>query len=40
MIAKQVTVFNEGSILVEDEMENILRNPRVHDIYLGKQAAA
>lgn len=40
MIAKQVTVFNRGSILVEDTVENIMRNPLVRDIYLGKQAAA
>ena len=40
MIAKQVTVFNRGSILVEDDVENILRNPLVRDIYLGKQAVA
>lgn len=40
MIATQVTVFNRGSILVEDAVENILRNPLVRDIYLGKQAAA
>jgi urea transport system ATP-binding protein len=40
MIAKQVTVFNQGSVLVEDSVENILRNPMVRDIYLGKQAAA
>lgn len=40
MIAKQVTVFNQGSVLVEDTVENILRNPLVRDIYLGKQTAA
>ena len=40
MIERQVTVFNRGSILVEDAMDNILRNPLVLDIYLGKQAAA
>ena len=40
MIARQVTVFNQGSILVEDTVENILRDPLVRDIYLGKQAAA
>ena len=40
MIATQVTVFNQGSVLVEDAVENILRNPLVRDIYLGKQAAA
>jgi urea transport system ATP-binding protein len=40
MIAKQVTVFNQGSVLVEDNVDNIMRNPMVRDIYLGKQAAA
>ncbi len=40
MIAKQVTVFNQGAVLVEDSMENIMRNPQVRDIYLGKQAVA
>jgi ABC-type uncharacterized transport system ATPase subunit len=40
MIAKQVTVFYQGAVLVEDSMDNILRNPLVRDIYLGKQAAA
>ncbi len=40
MIAKKVTVFNQGSVLIEDAVENILRNPLVRDIYLGKQAAA
>jgi branched-chain amino acid transport system ATP-binding protein len=40
MIAKQVTVFNQGGVLVEDSVENILRNPLVRDIYLGKQAVA
>ena len=40
MIASKVTVFNQGSVLVEDSVENIMRNPQVRDIYLGKQAAA
>ena len=40
MIAKQVTVFNQGAVLVEDSVEKIMRNPQVRDIYLGKQAAA
>jgi branched-chain amino acid transport system ATP-binding protein len=40
MIAKRVTVFNQGAVLVEDDVENIMRNPLVRDIYLGKQAAA
>ena len=37
MIAQKVTVFHQGDILVEDTMENILRNPQVRDVYLGKQ---
>jgi ABC-type uncharacterized transport system ATPase subunit len=40
MFAMKVTVFNQGAVLVEDEVENIMRNPLVRDIYLGKQAAA
>ena len=40
MIASRVTVFNQGAVLVEDTIGNILRNPLVRDIYLGKQAAA
>jgi ABC-type uncharacterized transport system ATPase subunit len=40
MIARKVTVFYQGSVLVEDQVENIMRNPLVRDIYLGKQAAA
>jgi ABC-type uncharacterized transport system ATPase subunit len=40
MIAQQVTVFNQGSVLIEDTVESIMRNPQVRDIYLGKQAAA
>jgi branched-chain amino acid transport system ATP-binding protein len=40
MIASRVTVFNQGAVLVEDTIENILRNPVVRDVYLGKQAVA
>lgn len=39
-IAKTVTVFHQGAILVEDSMDNILRNPQVRDVYLGKKAVA
>ena len=39
MIARTVTVFNQGGILVEDEVENVLANQAVRDVYLGKQAA-
>jgi len=40
MIASKVTVFNQGAVLVEDDVEAILHNPTVRDVYLGKQAAA
>ena len=40
MIASRVTVFNQGAVLVEDNVEAIMRNPTVRDVYLGKQAAA
>ncbi|HXT06384.1 MAG TPA: ATP-binding cassette domain-containing protein [Roseiarcus sp.] len=40
MIAGKVTVFNQGAVLVEDDVEAILNNPTVRDVYLGKQAAA
>ncbi|WP_048429032.1 ABC transporter ATP-binding protein [Methylobacterium indicum] len=39
MIAKTVTVFNQGRILVEDEVDAVLADRRVRDVYLGKQAA-
>jgi urea transport system ATP-binding protein len=39
-IAKKVTVFHQGRILREAEVEQIMRDPVVRDIYLGKQAAA
>ena len=39
MIADKVTVFHQGQILAEDTMANIMADPRVRDVYLGKQAA-
>jgi ABC-type uncharacterized transport system ATPase subunit len=39
-IANRVTVFNQGTILVEDTMENVLKNQEVRDIYLGKRKVA
>jgi len=39
MIAETVTVFHQGRILVEDSMASVLRDQRVRDVYLGKQAA-
>ena len=39
-IAKKVTVFHQGSIVREAPVDEIMRDPMVRDIYLGKQAAA
>ncbi|MCW5745283.1 MAG: ABC transporter ATP-binding protein [Alphaproteobacteria bacterium] len=38
-VAKTVTVFHQGAILVEGDVADILRDARVRDVYLGKQAA-
>jgi branched-chain amino acid transport system ATP-binding protein len=40
MIARTVTVFHQGRILIEDSMEAVVRNQQVRDVYLGKQVAA
>jgi branched-chain amino acid transport system ATP-binding protein len=39
-IASKVTVFHQGAILVEDNVDRIMQNPVVRDIYLGKKAEA
>jgi branched-chain amino acid transport system ATP-binding protein/urea transport system ATP-binding protein len=39
MIAKTVTVFNQGRVLMEDHVGHVLADQRVRDVYLGKQAA-
>lgn len=38
MISQQVTVFHEGTILMEDTMDAITSNQRVRDVYLGHRA--
>jgi branched-chain amino acid transport system ATP-binding protein len=38
-VAKRVTVFHQGGILVEGDVAEILADPRVRNVYLGKQAA-
>jgi urea ABC transporter ATP-binding protein UrtD len=40
MIASRVTVLDQGQILVEDSVENVMRNPKVRDVYLGRRVAA
>lgn len=37
MIAKRVTVFHQGQILIEDTVERVLSNETVRDVYLGKR---
>jgi branched-chain amino acid transport system ATP-binding protein/urea transport system ATP-binding protein len=37
MIAKTVTVFNRGEVLMEDTLDKVLNDQRVKDVYLGKQ---
>jgi branched-chain amino acid transport system ATP-binding protein len=38
-IAKTVTVFHQGAVLIEGDVAEIMGNERVRDVYLGKQAA-
>lgn len=37
-IARKVTVFSQGRVLVEDDVDTVMRNQRVRDVYLGKKA--
>lgn len=37
-IAGRVTVFSQGSVLVEDHVDVVMADPRVRDVYLGKRA--
>jgi ABC-type uncharacterized transport system ATPase subunit len=39
MIARTVTVMHQGAVLVEDTMDQIMKNPTVRDVYLGKHAS-
>lgn len=38
-IATMVTVFNQGGVLVEGDVDSVLADQRVRDVYLGKQPA-
>jgi urea transport system ATP-binding protein len=40
MIAKTVTVFHQGRVLIEDTVDRVLADSRVRDVYLGKKVAA
>jgi len=37
MIADSVTVFHQGRILIEGDVETVMRDASVRDVYLGKQ---
>ncbi|MEM7301443.1 MAG: ATP-binding cassette domain-containing protein [Pseudomonadota bacterium] len=37
MIAKMVTVFHQGRVLIEEDAETVLNDPVVRDVYLGKR---
>jgi ABC-type uncharacterized transport system ATPase subunit len=39
MISSMITVFHQGAVLVEAPTDQVLRDPRVRDVYLGKKAA-
>jgi ABC-type uncharacterized transport system ATPase subunit len=39
MISNLITVFNQGSVLMEDRADAVMRDQRVRDVYLGKKAA-
>jgi branched-chain amino acid transport system ATP-binding protein len=40
MIARRITVFDRGSILMEGDVAQVFGNQAVRDVYLGKQVAA
>ena len=40
MIAKTVTVLHQGAVLMEDNVDAVLADQRVRDVYLGKGVAA
>jgi branched-chain amino acid transport system ATP-binding protein len=40
MIAKLVTVFHQGRIMIEETIDKVLSDKRVQDIYLGKKVVA
>ena len=36
-IAQQVTVFHQGRVLIDEDVDQVMSNPDVRDVYLGKQ---
>jgi branched-chain amino acid transport system ATP-binding protein len=39
-IARRITVFNQGAILMEGDVEAVFASQSVRDVYLGKMVAA
>jgi ABC-type uncharacterized transport system ATPase subunit len=39
-IARRITVFDRGTILMEGDVDQVFGGRAVRDVYLGKQAAA
>ena len=37
-IASRVTVFHRGAVLMEDDVDRVLADARVRDVYLGRNA--
>ncbi len=37
-IASRITVFHQGRVLVEDDVERVMSDPTVRDVYLGRTA--
>jgi branched-chain amino acid transport system ATP-binding protein len=38
MLEAQITVFNQGAILVEGSADSVLNDVRVREVYLGNRA--
>ena len=36
-IAAKITVFSQGAVLMEDQVDAVMSDPRVRDVYLGKR---
>jgi branched-chain amino acid transport system ATP-binding protein/urea transport system ATP-binding protein len=39
-IARRITVFNQGTILMEGDVDEVFNSQAVRDVYLGKAVAA
>lgn len=39
-IARKVTVFHQGRILIEDDFDTVIRDERVRNVYLGRKEGA